>query len=78
MAQAVPPPIDVRVPAAPQIITEQHVVFRTAAAVPLHPTHWWTAETRVVALAKERVFFAYPPRLDFLDDSRMGRVIHRL
>jgi hypothetical protein len=60
MAQAVPPPIDVRVPAAPQIITEQHVVFSTAAAVPLHSTHWWTAATRVVALAKERVCCGEP------------------
>jgi hypothetical protein len=52
------------------------VLFSTAPAVPLHPAHWWTAATRVVHLLKER--FAYPPRLDFLEDSLMEREIHRL
>jgi hypothetical protein len=51
-------------------------VFGTAAAVPLHPAHWWTAATRVVHLLKER--FAYPPRLDFLEDSLMEREMYRL
>jgi hypothetical protein len=78
VAQAVPPPTDVRVPLAPHIITEQELVFSTAAAVPLQPTPWWTIATRVVDLAKERVFLAYPPRLDFLDDSRLEREMHRL
>ena len=76
VARAVAPTIDVGVSVAPHIITEQEVVFSTAAAVPLHPTHWWTAATRVVHLLKER--FAYPPRLDFLEDSLMEREMYRL
>jgi hypothetical protein len=76
VAPAVAPSIDVGVSLAPHIITEQEVVFGTAAAVPLHPTHWWTAATRVVHLLKER--FAYPPRLDFLEDSLLEREMHRL
>jgi hypothetical protein len=78
VATAVPLPIDVGVPPAPHIITEQEVVFGTAAAAPARPTHWWTAATRVVDLAKERLFFAYPPRLDFLENSLMEREMHRL
>jgi hypothetical protein len=74
-------------------MTEQAVAFSTAAAVPLGPTHWWTASaTRVVglatdvvglamdvvSLAKDRLLSEYPPRLDFLDSSRTAREMHRL
>ena len=78
VAESIPPQIDIELPPAPIVITEQAVVFSTAAAVPLQPTHWWTAATRAVGLALQRVFFAYPPRLDFLDSSRMEREMHRL
>jgi hypothetical protein len=64
VATAVRPPIDVGAPVAPHIITELEVVFRTAA-------------TRLVDWARENVFFAYPPRLDFLQDSRMEREMRR-
>lgn len=78
VAESIPPQIDIELPPAPIVITEQAVVFSTAAAVPLQRAHWSTAATRAVGLALERVFFAYPPRLDFLDSSRMDREMHRL
>jgi len=78
VAESIPPQMDIESPPAPIVITEQAVVFSTAAAVPLQPTHWWTAATRAVGQALQRVFFAYPPRLDFLDSSRMDREMHRL
>ena len=78
VAESIPPQIDIELPPAPIVITEQAVVFSTAAAVPLQPTHRWTAATRAVGQALQRVFFAYPPRLDFLDSSRMDREMHRL
>jgi hypothetical protein len=60
------------------MITEQRVVFGAATAVPLPLTHGWTAAARVVALATQRVFLAFPPPLDFLDNSRMQREMRRL
>ena len=78
VAESTPPQTDIESRPAPIVITEQAVVFSTAAAVPLAPTHWWTAATRAVGLALQRTFFAYPPRLDFLDSSRMDREMHRL
>jgi hypothetical protein len=91
VAEPIPPRIDIKLPPTPIVITEQAVVFSTAAAVPLQPTRWWTAATRAVGLAlrmvgqcarrrprPQRVFFAYPPRLDFLDSSRTEREMHRL
>jgi len=78
VAESIPPQIDIESPPAPIFITEQAVAFSTAAAVPLQPTHWWTAATRAVGQALQRVFFDYPPRLDFLDSSRMEREMHRL
>ena len=78
VAESIPPQIDIELPPAPIVITEQTVIFSTAAAVALQPTHWWTAATRAVGQALQRAFFAYPPRLDFLDSSRMEREMHRL
>ena len=78
VAESIPPQIDIELPPAPIVITEQTVIFSTAAAVALQPTHWWTAATRAVGQALQRAFFAYPPRLDFLDSSRMDRELHRL
>jgi hypothetical protein len=74
---------------APIFITEQEVLFSTAAAVLAPSTRWWTRVTHAVAVAKHRVFTAssddsqpkrraYPPRLAFLEDSRMAREMHRL
>ena len=50
VAESIPPQIDIELPPAPIVITEQAVVFSTAAAVPSQPTHWWTAPTRAVGL----------------------------
>jgi hypothetical protein len=79
---------DVEAPPAPTLITEQEVVFGTAAAVRPPSTTWWARAARVLA-APTRVFVTtaadsqpkrrhYPPRLDFLDDSRMDREMYRL
>jgi hypothetical protein len=78
VAESIRSPIDIELRPAPIVITEQAVVFSTAAAVPPAPTHWWTAATRAVGLALQRRFFVYPPRLDFIDSSRMDREMHRL
>ncbi len=83
------PLADVEVQPAPTLITEQEVIFGTAAAVPPPSTRWWTRATRVVAVAMGRVFTAsekdprpkrrhYPPRYDFIEDARMAREMHRL
>jgi hypothetical protein len=86
VAKSVPPLVHLEVPAAPNVITEHEVVLSTAAAVPL--THWRTAATPVVAIATGAAGVAsrsdlypprhYPPRLDFLETSRMEREMHRL
>jgi hypothetical protein len=72
----------------PVLITEQEVIFSTAAAVPVQPTRWWTQATSVVATAARAVFASsptdsgpkrhYPPRQDYLEYSRMEREMHRL
>ncbi|ORB11503.1 hypothetical protein [Mycobacterium noviomagense] len=80
---------DVQADPAPILITEQEVLFSTAAAVLAPPTRWWTRAAHALAVAKDRIFTAssegsppkqrtYPPRLDFLEDSRMEREMHRL
>jgi hypothetical protein len=77
---------------APVLITEQQVRFATAAAaaVPALPstTHWWTRSRRSVVAAFSVSRTAeedsrpprrhYPPRNDFLEDSRMKREMYRL
>jgi hypothetical protein len=71
------------------LITEQQVLFSTAAAVPVPSTRWWTRATRVVAVTMRRIFVTpeadaqpkrrhYPPRATWLEDSRMAREMHRL
>jgi hypothetical protein len=83
------PLADVEVKSAPTLITEQEVVFSTAVALSPPLTGWWTRVTRVVAVSTRRVFATpaadarpkprhHPPRLDFLEDSRMAREMHRL
>lgn len=54
------------VPRTPVLITEQQVLFATAAALPLQPT---------TGRPKPR---HYPPRHDYLEDSRMAREMLRL
>jgi hypothetical protein len=79
-------------PRTPVLITEQQVLFATAAAVPLQPARTsrrWTEALRAV-VASLRAAFAtssnkarpkrqqYPSRNDFLEDSRMAREMLRL
>jgi hypothetical protein len=81
-------PAGVGVTHEPVVITEQQVLFATAAAVPLQPvkTRSWfsrivgsivsaASETSDDGLSKPR---RYPPRNDFLESSRMAREMHRL
>jgi hypothetical protein len=73
----------------PVLITEQQVLFATAAAVPLQPARtsrrWTTAvwafltATFVKAGKESRPQRRhYPSRNDFLEDSRMAREMMRL
>ncbi|MGX9792099.1 hypothetical protein [Mycobacterium sp. MMS18-G62] len=73
----------------PVVITEQQVLFATAAAVPLQPTKtrgWFSrlvgsivASGSVASDDEGRVKPRhYPPRHDFLEDARMAREMHRL
>lgn len=84
-----PPPEVVAVQLAPTLITAQRVVFTTAAAVSVAPPRWPRRATRAVGAAMRRVFATapqdsqrkrrrYPPRADFLENSRMEREMHRL
>jgi len=87
--ETAPPPADVEVPPAPTLITEQEVIFSTAAAVSPAPTRRRQRTTRVVAVAMRRLLAVSspdsrprrqhrPPRDGFLEDSRMEREMHRL
>ena len=76
-------------PRTPVLITEQQVLFATAAAVPLQPARTggrWAEAIRAFVMAtfektgsksqpKRR---HYPPRSDYLEDSRMAREMLRL
>ncbi|HTH89490.1 hypothetical protein [Mycobacterium sp.] len=74
-------------PRNPVLITEQRVLFATAAAMPLQPAksaRRWAVEARAIR-ARLRATFAtfsnearpkrrrYPSGNDFLEDSRMAR-----
>ena len=83
------PLAELEVPQTVNLITEEEVLFSTAAAVAAHPTRWWTEATRVVAQAMRRIFVAspsdsgpsrrhYPPRAAYLEYSRMESEMHRL
>jgi hypothetical protein len=79
-------------PRAPVLITEQRVLFATAAAVPLQPPkigRRWAAKVRAMAASLRAIVDTssnearpkrrhYPERNDFLDDSRMAREMLRL
>jgi hypothetical protein len=85
------PLADVEVKPAPTLITEQEVIFGTAAALSPPSIRWWTRVARVLAVilaAPTRMFVTtaadsrpkrrhYPSRLDFLEDSRMAREMDR-
>ncbi len=71
------------------LITEQQVLFSSAAAVAISSAHWWTSATRAVTVTMRRIFVTseadarpkrrhYPPRSTWLEDSRMAREMHRL
>jgi hypothetical protein len=71
------------------LITEQQVLFSTAAAVALPPakTHWWSDTTHAVTGALRAMFAAsekpparrhYPKRHVWLDNALMAREMDRL
>jgi hypothetical protein len=73
----------------PVVITEQQVLFATAAAVPLQPakTRGWFSRVLGSIVGAASVTSGdegapkprhYPPRYDFLEDARMAREMHRL
>ena len=72
------------------LITEQQVLFSTAAAaLPPATTRRWTEAVRAVTASVRAAFVTsrdearpkrrhYPPRTDYLEDSRMAREMYRL
>jgi hypothetical protein len=80
------------VPRTPVLITEQQVLFATAAAVPVKPVRIgrrWVESVRAIAASLRATVVTssneprpkrrhYPARNDFLDDSRMAREMFRL
>jgi hypothetical protein len=81
-------PASVGVTHEPVVITEQQVLFATAAAVPLQPekTRSWISRVVGAIVAAASVTSGedrpkrqhYPSRYDFLEDARMAREMHRL
>jgi hypothetical protein len=83
-------PAPVGVTHEPVVITEQQVLFATAAAaVPLQPakTRGWVSRVIGAIVAAASVTTVnedtpkprhYPQRYDFLESSRMAREMHRL
>jgi hypothetical protein len=79
-------------PRTPVLITEQQVQFATAAALPLQPaksSRRWTEALRAIGASVRAAFVTssdearpkrhqYPPRNDYLEDSRMAREMLRL
>ena len=79
-------------PRTPVLITEQQVLFATAAAVPLQPaktSRRWVEAARAIGASLRAAFVTssneaqpkrrhYPSRNDFLEDSRMSREMLRL
>jgi len=74
----------------PILITEQEVLFSTAAAVPVQPTttRRWIQATHVIAAGLHRMFLTtadtrparrhHPERFRYLEDALMAREMHRL
>jgi hypothetical protein len=88
-AHPVAAPASVGVTHEPVVITEQQVLFATAAAVPLQPakTRSWISRVVGAIVSAASVTSSnegrpkprhYPPRYDFLEDARMAREMHRL
>ena len=79
-------------PRTPVLITEQQVLFATAAALPLQPaktSRRWTEVVRAIGASVRAAVVTssdearptrrqYPARNDFLADSRMAREMLRL
>ena len=79
-------------PRTAALITEQQVLFATAAALPLQPaktSRRWTEVVRAIGASVRAAFVTssdeaapkrrhYPSRNDFLEDSRMSREMLRL
>ena len=79
-------------PHTPVLITEQQVLFATAAALPLQPaktSRRWTEVVRAIGVSVRAAVVTsseearpkrqhYPARNDYLDDSRMAREMLRL
>ena len=79
-------------PRTPGLITEQQVLFATAAALPLQPaktSRCWTEVMRGIGASVRAAFVTssddtqpkprhYPSRNEFLEDSRMAREMMRL
>jgi hypothetical protein len=79
-------------PRTPVLITEQQVLFATAAALPLQPaktSRRWAEVVRAIGASVRAAVVTssdearpkrqhYPARNDYLDDSRMAREMLRL
>jgi hypothetical protein len=92
--EGVEPPADVAEASSrtPVLITEQQVVFATAAAVPLQPaktSRRWAEAAHAIGASLRAAFVTssnearpkrrhYPSRNGFLEDSRMSREMRRL
>lgn len=78
-------PADVEAKSIPTLITEQEVLFATAATLRPPSPRWWAR----LAASTRRVFATsaadqrperrrYPQQLDFVEDARMAREMDRL
>src|ERR1700758_1691282 len=78
--EAPSPLADAAVKPAPTLITEQEVLFATAAAMRPPTTRWWTRATHMLASTARRMFVTtgaaarppqphYPRRYDFIEDA---------
>lgn len=82
------PSVDSSAVSTPALITEQEVMFATAAAVPLQPAKSRRRWTEVVGATLRAMFVSsaehprerrhYLPRNDYLESSRMSREMYRL
>jgi hypothetical protein len=72
------PLADVEVKPAPTLITEQEVLFATAAAVRPPSLRWWRRMFVTIGAAARPPQPHYPRRYDFIEDARMAREMYRL
>ena len=82
------PSVDSSAVSTPVLITEQEVMFATAAAVPLQPAKAGRRWTDVIGATLRAMFVSstdhprerrhYPARSDYLESSRMSREMYRL